>query len=109
MDPVWAHVSFRLVCAIGVDVSKERLCVCRKLAVKYELGRGPTSETSAESAAGAPLRLVLVEADGRRFSSEGVVDAKQVVFDSKAYDWQVRPSLIDKIVDYMMQTEGTES
>jgi hypothetical protein len=75
-----------------VDVSKERLCVCRKLAVKYELGRGPASEDSAEIAAGGPLRLVLVEADGRSFSSDVVVDADQVVFDSKAYDWQVRRS-----------------
>lgn len=89
------------------DINRTRLAVARKVAVKYKVGRPscPSSSSSpspspSASAAAAPASLSsslacrLICADGVRFSVGPLVPwagkEEDVVFDSRAYDWQVR-------------------
>jgi hypothetical protein len=71
----------------GVDVNRTRLHVARKVAVKYKVGR----PSSLPSSSGLCCRLLC--ADGVTFSLGPLAPwdggEEDVVFDSRAYDWQV--------------------
>lgn len=97
----------------GVDVSRARLAVARKVAVKYRVGRPSTncrggrggggdsdadppyaSNAAASHYPPPSLTCRLLCADGVRFALGPLAPwdgaEKDVVFDSRAYDWQVR-------------------
>lgn len=97
----------------GVDVSRARLAVARKVAVKYRVGRPPPTDgrggsggggvdadAPGASAAGAShqppssLTCRLLCADGVDFALGPLAPwdgaEEDVIFDSRAYDWQVR-------------------
>lgn len=83
----------------GVDVSKGRLAVARKVAVKYAVGRPcqqlQQQEQQQEVTAGRrTMTCRLLCADGVDFDlgplEEWAAGGEEaVVFDSRAYDWQV--------------------
>ncbi len=88
----------------GVDVNRARLQVARKVAVKYRVGRPLTTSSSPSAASGAGgaappggLTCRLLCADGVRFALGPLAPwdggEGDVVFDSRAYDWQVGQSV----------------
>lgn len=77
----------------GVDVSRTRLAVARKVAVKYGVGR-PNDDALAASGGGT-MTCRLLCADGQSFGLGPLEEwdageEEGVVFDSRAYDWRVR-------------------
>lgn len=78
---------------LGVDISRTRLAICRQVLIKYSIGRPPISPRKDEQPLSQSLWCRLICTDGQSFctrpddawkGSEG-----DIVFDSRAYDWQV--------------------